>query len=92
MLWSIQKLYSKIFSWVHSRIFTHVGRARSSPEVWAAVRILGDFVSSQDREASIPDNILTAIILLTQFLDEDTEEIEDQDVVQVQGMYVGNLL
>ena len=50
-----------------------VSRSRSSPEVWAAVRILSEFVTT-DREVSIPDNILTAIILLTDFLDEDSKD------------------
>ena len=54
-----------------------LARSRSSPEVWAAVRILSEFVTSSDREVSVPDNILTAIILLTDFLDEDTMDVND---------------
>ena len=52
-----------------------LARSRSSPEVWAAVRILSEFVTSSDIEVSVPDNILTAIILLTDFLDEDTKDV-----------------
>ena len=51
-----------------------LARSRSSPEVWAAVRILSEFVTNSDTEVRVPDNILTAIILLTEFLDEDTED------------------
>ena len=58
-----------------------LARSRSSPEVWAAVRILSEFVTNSDMEVRVPDNILTAIILLTEFLDEDTENMH----IKVQG-------
>ena len=60
-----------------------LARSRSSPEVWAAVRILSEFVTISDKEVCVPDNILTAIILLTEFLDGDTEA-EDMHI-EVQG-------
>ena len=47
------------------------GREKSSPTVWAAVRALSEFVESQenvDRTTDVPQNILMAIIQLTDFL------------------------
>ena len=45
------------------------GTERTSPAVWAAVKILSDFVSSQD--PGLPSNVLQSIIQLTEFLNSE---------------------
>ena len=48
------------------------GSERNSPATWAAVKILSDFVDSQD--PSLPSAVLESIIHLTQFLNMKLEE------------------
>ena len=50
------------------------GNERTSPAVWAAVKILADFVDSQD--PGLPSDVLQAIIQLTEFLNT---EMSSQD-------------
>jgi len=50
------------------------GGEKSSPAVWAAVKALSQFVSGQaDKERDVPQDILMAIIQLTDFLDADRD-------------------
>ena len=52
------------------------GNERTSPAIWAAVKILSDFVDSQ--QPGIPPDVLLAIIQLTDFLNaEDNSQQED---------------
>ena len=48
------------------------GRERNSPATWAAVKILSDFVDSQD--PGLPSAVLESIIHLTEFLDMKVEK------------------
>ena len=48
-----------------------LGQSRSSPEVWAAVRILTDFLETSSVDRPVPPHITTAIIQLTEFLNDD---------------------
>ena len=50
------------------------GRQRNSPATWAAVKILSDFVDSQD--PGLPSSVLQSIIHLTEFLNMKLEEEE----------------
>ena len=50
------------------------GESMSSPEVWAAVKVLSQFLERErGNQAAIPDSVVMAIIQLTEFL-----ETEDQ--------------
>ena len=48
------------------------GQSKSSPEVWAAVKILSQFLERERGQAGgltdIPESVVTSIIHLTQFL------------------------
>ena len=50
------------------------GSERNSPAPWAAVKILSDFVDSQD--PGLPSTVLESIIHLTEFLNMKLEEKE----------------
>ena len=53
------------------------GNDRTSPAIWAAVKILSDFVDSQ--QPGIPPDVLLAIIQLTDFLNaEDNTQKEEE--------------
>ena len=55
------------------------GRSKSSPEVWAAVKILTDFVEREEEDnRDIPQHIIMAIIQLTEFLDQDEKSVQEQ--------------
>ena len=48
------------------------GQSKSSPEVWAAVKILSEFLEREKGLAgALPDRVVTSIIHLTQFLQTD---------------------
>jgi len=52
------------------------GNDRTSPAIWAAVKILSDFVDSQ--QPGIPPDVLLAIVQLTDFLNaEDNRQTEE---------------
>ena len=48
------------------------GLSKSSPEVWAAVKILSEFLRREKGLAgALPDRVVTSIIHLTEFLQAD---------------------
>ena len=48
------------------------GLSKSSPEVWAAVKILSEFLRREkDLAGALPDRVVTSIIHLTEFLQAD---------------------
>ena len=60
------------------------GESMSSPEVWAAVKVLSQFLEREKgSQAAIPDSVVMAIIQLTEFL-----ETEDQppEVMSLPGL------
>ena len=51
------------------------GESKSSPEVWAAVKILSQFLERErGGRQDIPDSVVMAIIQLTEFLQSDTQQ------------------
>ena len=63
------------------------GNERTSPAIWAAVKILSDFVDSQ--QPGIPPDVLLAIIQLTDFLNaEDNSEKEEPVVTPVVERFI----
>ena len=55
------------------------GNDRTSPAVWAAVKILADFVDSQD--PGLPSDVLQAIIQLTEFLNTEMKTQDTSDKI-----------
>ena len=59
--------------------------AEEQTVVWAAVKALTEFVESQDNtnnRPEVPQNILTAIIQLTDFLNRDIQLMEEMQVAE----------